>query len=82
VVIYKLSNTVHTDQTGAFPLISQQGYRYIMVGIHLNVNYIFCELMKNRTEDEMITAYQRMVDRMAISGLGLKHHRLDYECSE
>ncbi len=82
VVIYELSNTVHTDQTGAFPLTSQQGYCYIMVGIHLDANYIFCKLMKNKTEDEMITAYQRMVDRMAISGLGLKHHRLDNECSE
>jgi hypothetical protein len=82
VATYELSNTVHTDQTGAFPLTSQQGYCYIMVGIHLDANYIFCELMKNRTEDKMITAYQRMVDRMAISGLGLKHHRLDNECSE
>jgi hypothetical protein len=38
--------------------------------------------MKNRTEGEMITAYQKMVDRMEISGLGLKHHRLDNECSD
>jgi hypothetical protein len=38
--------------------------------------------MKNRTEDEMISAYQRMVNRMEVSGLGLKHHRLDNECSE
>jgi hypothetical protein len=56
VATYELSNTVHTDQTGAFPLTSQQGYCYIMVGIHLDANYNFCELMKNRTEDEMITA--------------------------
>ncbi len=48
----------------------------------MDVYYIFCKLTKNRTEDEMITAYQRIVDRMAISGLGLKHHRLDNECSE
>jgi hypothetical protein len=72
VVFYKLSNTVHTNQTGTFLLISQQGYHYIMVGIYLDANYIFCKLMKNRTEDEMITAYQRMVDRMAISRSGLK----------
>jgi hypothetical protein len=38
--------------------------------------------MKNRTEGEMIKAYQKMVDRMLLSGLGLKHHRLDNECSE
>jgi hypothetical protein len=30
----------------------------------------------------MITAYQKMIDRMEIARLGLKHHRLDNECSE
>jgi hypothetical protein len=39
-----------------------------MVGIHIDANYIFCETMKNRTEREMITAYQKMVDRMEIAG--------------
>ena len=82
VNIYDLLDTIHTDQTGAFPVTSQRGYRYIMVGIHLDANYIFCETMKNRTEGEMITAYQKMVDRMILAGLGLKHHRLDNECSE
>jgi hypothetical protein len=51
-----------------------------MVDIHLDANYIFCELMKNKTEGEMITAYQRMVDRMKLLVLGLRHHRLDNEC--
>ncbi len=82
VKIYKLAETIHTDQTGAFPITSQQGYRYIMVGIHLDANYIFCELMNNRAEGNMITAYQKIVDRMEIAGLGLKHHRLDNECSK
>jgi hypothetical protein len=49
VKIYELAEEIHTDQTGAFPVTSQQGYRYIMVGIHIDANYIFCELMKNRT---------------------------------
>jgi hypothetical protein len=78
---YKLTETIHTDQTGAFPVTSQRGYRYIMVGIHLDANYIFCETMKNRTEGEMIGAYQNMVNRMRAAGLGLKHHRLDNECT-
>jgi hypothetical protein len=47
VVVYKLLDTIHTDQTGVFPIMSQQGYRYIMVGIHLDPNYIFCKLMNN-----------------------------------
>ncbi len=51
-----------------------------MVGKHLDANYIFCELMKNQTEGEMITAYQKMVDRMKLLALGLKHHRFDNKC--
>ena len=73
VKIYELVETIHTDQTGAFPVTSQQGYRYIMVGIHIDANYIFCETMNNRTEGEMITAYQKMVDRMQLAGLGLRY---------
>ncbi len=38
--------------------------------------------MKNRMEGEMIIAFQKMVDRMEIAGLGLKHHQLDNKCSE
>ncbi len=75
VNIYKLVETIHTDQTGAFPVTSQRGYQYIMVGIHIDANYIFGETMKNRTEGEMINTYQKMVDRMQLAGFGLKHHQ-------
>ncbi len=37
-VVYELLDTVHTDQTGSFPITSQQDYWYIMVGIHLDAN--------------------------------------------
>ncbi len=47
----------------------------------MDANYTFCELMKNRSEGKMITAYQRMVDRMKFLALRLKHHRLDNKCS-
>jgi hypothetical protein len=81
IMVYKLLDTVHTDQTGLFPITSQQGYWYIMVGIHLDANYIFCKLMKNQTKGKMITAYQKMVDRMKLLAIGLKHPCLDNECS-
>jgi hypothetical protein len=48
-----------------------------MVGIHPDANYIFCKSMKNQTKGKMIMAYQKMVNRMKLSELGLKHHRLD-----
>ncbi len=80
VVVYELLDTIHTDQTGAFPITSLQGYWYIMVGIHLDANHIFCKLMKNQTKGKMITAYQKMVDRMKLLALRFKHHHLDKEC--
>jgi hypothetical protein len=52
-----------------------------MVGIYLDANYTFCELMKNQTKGKMITAYQKEVDRMKLLAVGLKHHHLDNYCS-
>jgi hypothetical protein len=52
-----------------------------MVGVHLDGNYIFAEPMKNMTEGKMIRAYQQMVNRMKIAGLGLKNHKLDNKVS-
>jgi hypothetical protein len=53
-----------------------------MIAIHLDANYIFCEPMKNRSEDEMIEAYQKVINRMKAAGLGLKTHRLDNKASK
>ncbi len=36
--------------------------------------------MKNKNKSKMITAYQRMVDRMKLMALGLKHHWWDNKC--
>jgi hypothetical protein len=41
IVVYELLDTIHADQTGAFPVTLQLGYQYIMVGIHLDANYIY-----------------------------------------
>jgi hypothetical protein len=79
--IEDLAESIHSDQTGAFSYPSQRGNRYVMVAIHLDANYIFCESMKNRTEGEMIKAYQKIINRMKTAGLGLKTHRLDNEAS-
>jgi len=77
-----LTNSIHTDQTGAFPFTSQRGNRYIMVAIHLDANYIFVEPMRNRAKEEMIRAYAKIINRMRMAGLGIKKHTLDNEVSD
>jgi hypothetical protein len=81
VHIKDLAESIHYNQTGAFPYTSQQGNCYIMIAIHLDANCIFCKPMKNRLEDEMIEVYQKIINRMKVAGLGLKTHRLDNKAS-
>ena len=80
--VNNLTDSIHTNQTGAFPFTSQQGNRYIMVAIHLDANYIFVEPMRNRTKEEMIQAYEKIINRMRMAGLGIKKHTLDNEASD
>jgi hypothetical protein len=82
VLVKDLAKSIHSDQTGAFLYTLQQGNRYLMIAIHLDANSIFCEPMKNRSEDEMIEAYQKIINRMKAAGLGLKTHRLNNEASK
>ncbi len=76
-----LNQEMHTNQTGAFPHTSQCSNHYIMVAVHLDVNYIFSKPMKNRMEEEMIRAYQKILNRMKAAGLGLNKQVLNNECS-
>jgi hypothetical protein len=80
--IDNLTNSIHTDQTGAFPFTSQRGNRYIIVAIHLDANYIFVEPMRNRSKKEMIRAHEKIINRMRSAGLGIKKHMLDNEASD
>jgi hypothetical protein len=81
IKVVDIADTIHSNQTGAFPFTSQRINRYIMIAIHINANYIFCKPMKNKTEGKMIATYQQVINRMCTANLGLKHHRLDNEAS-
>jgi hypothetical protein len=39
-----------------------------MIATHLDANYIFCKPMKNRSEDEVIKAYQKIINRIKAAG--------------
>ncbi len=80
--IKDLSDSIHTDQTGAFPFTSQHGNRYIMVAIHLDANYSFVEPMRSRLKEEMIRAHKKIITRMKAAGHGIRKHTLDNEASD
>jgi hypothetical protein len=85
IKVYDLSDKaqrlVYTDKSGKFPKKSSCGYQYIMVLIKINSNAILVEAMKNRTAEEMIWAYQVLVERLHSVGVNPKMHILDNKCS-
>eukprot|EP00804_Cyclotella_cryptica_P003025 CCRYP_006012-RA/>CCRYP_006012-RA protein AED:0.40 eAED:0.40 QI:0/0/0/1/0/0/2/0/304 len=52
--------TMNTDQTGRFPVISQQGHKYLMVAVDFDGNYIDAECMKSHKTNNLIKAYQNI----------------------
>jgi hypothetical protein len=47
-----MSETMHSDNTGPFPYISQWGKQIVMIVVHLDTNYIFAKTMRNKTDGE------------------------------
>ena len=76
------AETMYTDQTGAFPVTSIKGNRYVMVATQVDANVIISEPMKKKTAEEMIAAYRKIMKRFQRANIIVKKHILDNEISE
>jgi hypothetical protein len=76
-----LHNTLYTDQTGRFPVVSSLGNRYVMVLHHVDSNSSWIEGLKNNSEGELILARRRALARMTRRGITPRHQILDNQAS-
>ena len=74
--------TMYTDQTGAFPVQSRKGNKYIMVLCEVDNDIIITEPLRNRTAGEMVKAFKKLMKRLKRAGIKPKKHMLDNEASE
>ncbi len=58
---YMVRKTMFSNQTGQFPMRSQQDNKYIMVMVEINSNAILVEPMKSHKDEEMIRAYNALL---------------------
>jgi hypothetical protein len=75
-----LSGMVATDLTGRSPTTSIEGNKYIMVLFSDDANGILAQPVKNRSEQELVTAIKKL-QRIKRVNLPLRFHILDNECS-
>ena len=72
---------MHTDQTGAFPITSKKGNKYIMILCIIDNNFIMIEAMRNRSSGKFVWACLVLMQKLKATGIRPKKHVLDNECS-
>jgi hypothetical protein len=72
---------VFSDQTGAFPVISNTGSRYVMVVYDYDSNAILVEPLRNRQGATILAAYRKIHNVLKQHGCKPQLQRLDNEAS-
>ena len=69
VPMSELNGMIATDQTGRFPIISQQGNKYTMILYSYDSNAILAEPAKGRTGKDQVEVYNELHDRLVKAGV-------------
>ena len=59
----RLSNTMFSDQTGEFPVVSSRNNKFIMIVHHVDSNSTWVEPIKNQLEGTLIEARTKILER-------------------
>jgi hypothetical protein len=62
------SGQIHSDLTGRFPTTSAKGNKYVLVLYDYNTNNILTEPMKSRGDQEMVRAYNKLIEELVDHG--------------
>jgi hypothetical protein len=75
------TNQIYTDLTGRFPKTSISGNKYILILYDYDSNSVLYAPMKNRGDQEMVRAFDLLIQSLIIRGLKPSLQRLDNEAS-
>jgi len=64
IKVKEAQETMYTDQTGAFPVRSRKGNRYIMILVEIDQNINISEPTRSPTAGELMKAYQALTKRL------------------
>jgi hypothetical protein len=68
---------IYTDQTGRSTAVSSKGNKYIMILYDYDSNAILAQPIKDRTDPELLRAFQVMEQELVAPGLKPKLMKLD-----
>jgi hypothetical protein len=74
------SGQIHSDLTGRFPTTSAKGNKYLLVLYDYDTNNVLTEPMKSRGDQEMVRAYNKLIQELVDHGFKPRLQRLENEC--
>ena len=77
-----LKGILSSDQTGAFPNMSSQGNRYIMVMEDSDAGPILAVAIRSRKKEHLLAGFIEMHDTLKKAGINPVLHRIDNEFSK
>ncbi len=63
IKVINAEETIHTDQSGRFPIQSSRGYTSLMVYYDVDANCIDVQPLRNHSDNQMIPAYKALWER-------------------
>jgi hypothetical protein len=79
---HNITSQIFTDQTGRFPVTSNQGHAYLVIFYVNNANVISSVPIKNCTKEELLRAYQLAYEYLTCRGFKPLLHKMDNETSK
>jgi len=73
---------LYSDQTGAFPIKSNRGNKYLAIFYAYDPNSILSVPIKSRAKGELLRAYEKIYAYLTSRGYKPKLHKLDNETSK
>ncbi len=82
MLIHNITGQIFMDQTGHFPITSNQGHAYFVIFYGYNANFISSIPTKNCTKEEILCAYQLAYDYLTCCSFKPLLHKMDNETSK
>eukprot|EP00957_Ditylum_brightwellii_P153782 11705193-Ditylum_brightwellii.AAC.1 len=80
-MVEEIDGKVYSNQTGAFPRVSNRGNRYVMIFCVYDANYIKGIPIKSKKSEEYQKAYDDFYAELTTKGYKPTLHKLDNEAS-
>ena len=79
--VTRMKGTIYTDLTGAFPVTSARGNKYLFIAYSFDANGILFECMKSKHDSKMLRVFDKVYAKLTSRGIKTTFQVVDNEAS-